>query len=173
MTKFRGPQVELKFARDRATGLVSSVNPKGAIEWSTGIIIGHSGPSDIEDCMIQYDSLEECTAAIWMDGNYSLWKGNVDALVYPVRIEWKLLLGVGGCMADTPFVGVTILKSAKDLRERSGRIFQVNCTPAQTMWLCARVVDNINQDMIRLSVKTIFQSLSGGHPMVVVGNAIG
>lgn len=180
--KFRGPQFELLVERNPLTGLFRAVNLKENDPTkraqgldSPGIVIGYNAASDDEEqCMIQYDFREACTLTLFMDGNYSLWKGSDKSIPFPFRIEYKLFVGVGGCMADDdPFVGIATLTSLKDFSSREGRLFQVVCIPNRTVWFCARIVDPLGQVMVRLSVRSIFDTFSGGHPTVIVGTAIG
>ena len=142
---------------------------------SCDVLIGQRSAGDVsEQCLIQYDNVANCTVGIWMDGNYSNRSGQ--ALSPPLRIEWKLFLGVGGCMPDDdPVQGVTILQG-KDFNGssivRQGLLFHVCSHVVQTMWLCGRIVDDVGSLQLQLSLRSIFWPVTG-RPEAIVGTAIG
>ena len=123
---------------------------------------------------LQINNIEPSTMAIWMAGNYNAAFGTpIGDDLYPVRIEWKLYLGVDGCMADEdPPTMVTILKDADDLKNRGGRLFQIDCELYTTAWLCAKIVTGVSGSVLSLALRILFGPLSG-RPEVVVGSAAG
>jgi hypothetical protein len=112
-----------------------------------------------------------CTMAIWFDGFvYNRTGGD---LAFPLSIEWKLFLGVAGCMPDLdPPRAVSIFKSLDDMKNRSGRLFQVDSTVHRNAWLCARVLDDIGNTRLQANLRFIFWPLTG-RPEVIVGTAVG
>lgn len=157
--QFRGPEKAEPFTRDPA-GV--AVRP----------FIGTRPPTDAaEQCVAQIDNVEQCTAAVWFDGfTYNRSGG---ALTFPLVVEWKLFVGVGGCMPDLdPPRAVSIFKTEDDLKTRSGRLFQLDCTVHRTMWLCARVINDIGTTQVQANLRFIFWPLSG-RPETVVGTAVG
>ena len=173
---FRGPQKVVAFAYGPGGVVLDARAPKsGPLRTSCSVEIGERAASDTsEQCLIQYDNVEPCTAAIWMDGQYSNRSGAT--LPAKLRIEWKLFLGVGGCMPDNdPPKGVTILQGADFVGStitREGLLFQVNAHVCNTMWLCGRIIDPVGQLQLQVSLRTIFWPLTG-RPEVTVGTAIG
>lgn len=173
---FRGPQKVVTFAYGPGGIVLDAFAPsKGPFRTSCDVMIGERSASDVaEQCLIQYDKIESSTVAIWMDGQYSNRSGAT--LAPPLRIEWKLFLGVNGCMPDDdPLKGVTILQG-KDFEGsrivREGLLFQINSHVAQTMWLCGRIIDPVGTLQLQLSLRTIFWPLTG-RPEAIVGTAIG
>lgn len=173
---FRGPQKTVDFAFGPG-GIVrdASAPSNGPLRRSCEVLIGQRPATDTaETCLIQYDNVEPCTAAIWMDGQYSNRSGAT--LPKPLRIEWKLFLGVGGCMPDNdPLKGITILQGNDFVGStitREGLLFQVNAHVVQTMWLCGRIIDPVGALQLSLSLRTIFWPLTG-RPEGIVGTAIG
>jgi len=173
---FRGPQKVVTFAYG-AGGIVQDAfaPSNGPVRTSCDVLIGERPASDTaEQCLIQYDNVESSTVAIWMDGQYSNRSGGT--IVPPLRIEWKLFLGVGCAMADSdPIKGVTILQAADfegSRIVREGLLFQINSHVAQTLWLCGRILDPVGTLQLQLSLRTIFWPLTG-RPEAIVGTAIG
>ena len=171
--KLRLPQQNLEFSYDPAGLWVPStpVNP-GDPERRNPVIatIRHADSTADSAPMFQVNHLQAATIGVWMDGNYSSESGEQPA--FPLRIEWKLVFGVGGCMADDdPPKGVTILKDATDFTTREGLFFQVDCRVMRTMWLLGRIIDD-TPIVLKLAFRVLCWPLSG-RPEVIVGTAIG
>lgn len=178
---FRGPQKIVDFSYDPKGALGRRPNDPiivQANDHSIPVEIGYRSADDpAEQCVIQYSGLQQNLMAIWLDGYINTLNGGIETITLPVRIEWRLYFGVGNCMADQdPPTALTILKSTErggaGTFKREGRIFQVDCINAQTAWLCARVIDDIGQVTLNVSLKTIFWPNSG-RPETIVGTAIG
>lgn len=136
--------------------------------------IVHFGTHDVTKSqpvpVVKLSSLQACTIAIWMEGQYT-WFIPPPSVVYPLTIEWKLWLGVGCVVDDAPVVGLTHLKDESDFNNREGKLFQVNCEVARTGWLTARIVGDTT-GQLNLGLRTYFWPLSG-RPENTVGTAIG
>lgn len=156
--KFNLPTQPVQFTYD----------PKGV---QSIVRMNHRLKSDESACLaLAALDLQASTIAIWMDGQYTTVQKV--PFTFPLRIEWKLWLGVGCQVDDDPFTGVTILKDETDFNEREGLLFQVDCRAARSMWLTARVIDNYPGLAIQVPLRTIFWPLSG-RPELIVGTAIG
>lgn len=177
---FRGPQKIVDFSYDPKGALGSNPTDSRIVHannHSIPVQIGYRSPDDVaEQCVIQFEGLQQNLMALWLDGYISSVGGGIDSIALPVRIEWRLYYGVGGCMADQdPPTALTILKAPERSAgkcNREGRIFQVDCINAQTAWLCARVIEDIGRVSLNVSIKTIFWPNSG-RPETIVGTAIG
>lgn len=134
--------------------------------------LGHVDAIDaVQVPLLKLDELQASTIALWMGSQYQWNVLPGTALAYPLRIEWKLWLGIGCLVDDDPFVGVTIIKDQADFNSREGLLFQVDCRVARTAWVTARILDNVT-GLLNITLRTIFWPLSG-RPEVIVGTAIG
>lgn len=157
--QFRGPEKSILFTYD-AEGV--------AVRPSVGVRPADDGS---EQCVVEVDKVESCTMAVWFDG--FAYGRNTSQLTFPLLVEWKLFLGVSGCMPDLdPPRAVTIFKSATDMATRSGRLFQIDCTVHRTAWLCARVLNPVGTEQIQANLRFMFWPLSG-RPETIVGTAVG
>jgi hypothetical protein len=156
--KFNLPTNPVKFTYDPA-GVQSLVH------------IGHQPNADNSRALlVACADLQACTIGIWMDGQYSVFVKETYA--YPLRIEWRLYLGVGCQVDEDYYSGVTILKDQNDFATREGLLFQVDCRVARSMWLTGRIVDAYDKLQLNLPLRTIFWPLSG-RPECIIGTAIG
>ena len=118
---------------------------------------------------LKVQKLEACTLALWMDGQYTF--AEEGSFSWPIRIEYRLWLGVGCQVDDDPVTGVTILKDRVDFDTREGLFFQVDCRVARDAWLTARIIDAVPVK-IQVPIRVICWPLSG-RPEAIVGTAIG
>ncbi len=156
--KFGNPTQDVQFTYD----------PKGVDSF---VHFGHVAAADIAQVpLLRLDQIQPSTIALWMGGQYQ-WNVVPPTLAFPLRIEWKLWLGIGCLVDKDPVTGVTIIQSQSDFDSREGLFFQVDCRVARTGWLTARVIDNITGSL-NVTIRTIFWPLSG-RPEAIVGTAIG
>lgn len=158
--QFRGPEKSITFTYDpEGVAVRPSVGERSATE------------AAYEQCVVQVDEVQSCTLAVWLDG--FAYGRNTSQITFPLLIEWKLFLGIGGCMPDLdPPKGVTIFKSQTDMATRSGRLFQVDCAVHRTAWLCARILNPVGTAQLQANLRFLFWPLSG-RPETIVGTAIG
>ena len=178
--QFRGPQKIVQFSRDpQGAPVVDAGNP-GEPRRSAKVQVGFRPDSDTtEIALIGYDGIESSTMAIWLDGYPSV---RVGQLAPPLRIEWRLYIGVGcggpngGGMVDRDFYrAVTIIKAGEiegATIKREGRLFQVDASAATQAYLCGRVIDDIGTAVIDVSFRTLFWPLTG-RPEAITGTAVG
>lgn len=165
---FRGPDYFIR--RDDIT-----MDPDGVER--VGLNFGTTLPAQVEagnlPCILKMESVPGCTFALWYSGLLSLGPGSPE-ITFPVTIVWQLFRGAGCMPDDEPFEATTILTGPPGGLglAREGLLFQVNAVVASTWWLCARVVDDTGGAMIGVSLRAIFQPLSGA-PGVIVGSGAG
>jgi hypothetical protein len=132
--------------------------------------IAHYGAGeDGRAVALRVAKLEACTIALWMDGQYTIQQQA--SFAWPLRIEYKLWLGVGCQVDDDPVTGVTILKDEVEFATREGLFFQVDCKVARDAWLTARIIDDVAL-IVQVPIRVICWPLSG-RPEAIVGTAIG
>lgn len=79
-------------------------------------------------------------------GVMSIYGGSVLEVVngpiaYPFQIEWQLMHGIGSCIFDQePAQGATTFKTAEDLKNREGLLFQWGGLQADSYLLRARII---------------------------------
>lgn len=157
--KFGNPVKSVPFTYD----------PKGT---DALVHLGHVDAADaVQVPILRLSDIQASTIALWMGGQYQWNVQPSGGITYPIRIEWKLWLGIGCLVDDDPFTGVTIIKDQADFNSREGLLFQVDCRVATTAWLTARIIDNMT-GLLNVTIRTIFWPLSG-RPELIMGSAIG
>lgn len=132
--------------------------------------ISHRSAAEVGAAVaLNISKLQACTIALWMSGQYTIQQQT--AFSWPLRIEYKLWLGIGCQVDDDPVTGVTILKNETDFATREGLLFQVDCRVARDAWLTARIIDNTSL-IVQVPIRVICWPLSG-RPEAIVGTAIG
>lgn len=185
--QFRGPQKIVRFSRDPQGAPVDDgsgpPSPGGAVadpRRSVKVQIGTRAASEPNEiALIAYEGLESSTMGIWLDGYPTVRVGSVTP---PIRIEWRLYLGIGcggpngaGMVDRDYFRAVTIIKPGEvegSTIKREGRLFQVDAYATTQAWLCGRVIDDIGATLIDVSFRTLFWPLTG-RPELITGTAVG